>query len=84
MTPYSHLSDRKKAVVKLVRGSTEPISEAHIFSQLVDKLDVPAMEVKLSLEFLKIDGWIREVLRLDSQVSRRWLLTIAARNHSPS
>ena len=79
MTPYSDLSDIKKSVLKLVRETKEPMGEAEIFTQLED--DIPAMEVKFSLEFLKKDGWITDISDFGGI---RWSLTHAARNHSPS
>ncbi len=77
MTSYNSLSDSQKAIVDLVSMKEEPMSEATIFTWLVeDKSNFPAVDVKDSLEFLEADGWITEVLC----VGRRWSLTLAARN----
>ncbi len=80
MTPYSDLSVLQKAIVGFVRVKKASIGEATIFTRLVDKGNVQAIDVKDSLKFLKKDGWITDIEGTDTYDGPRWSLTIAAQN----
>ena len=80
MTPYSDLSVLQKAIVGFVRVKKASIGEATIFTRLVDKGNVQAIDVKDSLKFLKKDGWITDIEGADLYDGPRWSLTIAAQN----
>ncbi len=84
MTPYNSLSDSRKAIVDFVRVKKESISEATIFTRLVDKRNFQAIDVKDSLKFLKEDGWITDIEGTDLYDGPRWSLTLAAGNHPPT
>ena len=80
MTPYSDLSVLQKAIVGFVQVKKESIGEATIFTRLVDKGNVQAIDVKDSLKFLKKDGWITDIEGADLYDGPRWSLTITAQN----
>ena len=80
MTPYSDLSVLQKAIVGFVHVKKESIGEATIFTRLVDKGNVQAIDVKDSLKFLKKDGWITDIEGADLYDGPRWSLTITAQN----
>ncbi len=84
MTPYSDLSDSQKAIVDLVSVKERSIGEAAIFSWIVDKDNIQAIDVKDSLKFLEEDGWITNIEGTDLRDGPRWSLTFAARNHPPT
>ncbi len=58
MTPYSTLTVLQIAIVDFVRVKKESIGEAAIFTRLVDNGNFRGIDVKVSLKFLKEDGWI--------------------------
>ena len=80
MTPYSSLSDSQKAIVDLVSVKEGSIGEEAIFTWLVDKDNIQAIDVKDSLKFLDEDGWITDIEGTNLHDGPRWSLTIAARN----
>ena len=80
MKPYNSLSDSQKAIVDLVSVKEEPMSEATIFTWLVDKDNNQAIDANDSLKFLEEDGWITDIEGTDLADGPRWSLTLAARN----
>jgi len=80
MTPYSSLSDSQKAIVDLVSVKEGSMSEATIFTWLVDKDNNQAIDANDSLKFLEEDGWITDIEGTDLSDGPRWSLTLAARN----
>ncbi len=84
MKPYNSLSDSQKAIVDLVSVKERSIGEAAIFSWIVDKDNIQAIDVKNSLKFLGADGWITDIEGTNLHDGPRWSFTIAARNHPPT